>query len=54
MASYRTLLRQSWIGQTSWRLVVLDEGQAIKNPNAKQAKPASFHSTADLNALKIA
>jgi SNF2 family DNA or RNA helicase len=54
MASYGTLLRQSWIGQTSWRLVVLDEGQAIKNPNAKQAKQASFHSTADLNALKIA
>jgi SNF2 family DNA or RNA helicase len=38
VTSYGTLLRQSWIGQTSWRLVVLDEAQAIKNPNAKQTK----------------
>src|SRR5208337_3948747 len=36
--SYGTLLRQSWIGQTSWRLAVLDEAQAIKNPNAKQTR----------------
>jgi SNF2 family DNA or RNA helicase len=38
VTSYGTLLRQSWIGQTSWRLVVLDEAQAIKNPNAKQTR----------------
>ena len=38
VTSYATLLRQSWIGQTSWRLVVLDEAQAIKNPNAKQTR----------------
>ena len=25
VTSYGTLLRQSWIGQTSWRLVILDE-----------------------------
>ena len=38
VTSYGTLLRQSWIGQTPWRLVVLDEAQAIKNPNAKQTR----------------
>ena len=38
VTSYGTLLRQCWIGQTSWRLVVLDEAQAIKNPNAKQTR----------------
>ena len=38
VTSYATLLRQSWIGQTIWRLVVLDEAQAIKNPNAKQTR----------------
>ena len=38
VTSYGTLLRQSWIGQTSWRLAVLDEAQAIKNPNAKQTR----------------
>ena len=27
-----------WLGATSWRLVVLDEAQAIKNPGAKQTR----------------
>ena len=27
-----------WIGETRWRLVVLDEAQAIKNPDAKQTR----------------
>ncbi|HEY3719631.1 MAG TPA: DEAD/DEAH box helicase, partial [Roseiarcus sp.] len=31
-------LRQDWIGQTNWRLAILDEAQAIKNPNAKQTR----------------
>ena len=38
MTSYGTLLRQSWIGRARWRLAILDEAQAIKNPNAKQTK----------------
>jgi SNF2-related domain/SNF2 Helicase protein/Helicase conserved C-terminal domain len=38
VTSYGTLLRQSWISERLWRLVVLDEAQAIKNPNAKQTK----------------
>ncbi len=38
VTSYATLLRLPWIAQTRWRLAVLDEAQAIKNPNAKQTK----------------
>ena len=38
VTSYATLLRQKWIEETSWRLVVLDEAQVIKNPNAKQTR----------------
>ena len=38
VTSYGTLLRQAWIGQTNWRLAILDEAQAIKNPNAKQTR----------------
>jgi len=38
VTSYGTLLRQAWIGKMSWRLVILDEAQAIKNPGAKQTK----------------
>ncbi len=36
ITSYGTLLRQPWLKDTPWRLVVIDEAQAIKNPNAKQ------------------
>ncbi len=38
VTSYATLLRQKWIEETLWRLVVLDEAQVIKNPNAKQTR----------------
>ena len=39
VTSYGTLLRQSWIGQTSWRLVILDEAfKRSSNPNAKQTR----------------
>ena len=38
VTSYATLLRLGWIGETNWRLVVLDEAQVVKNPNAKQTR----------------
>jgi len=38
ITSYGSLLRLSWFTETNWRLVVLDEAQAIKNPNAKQTR----------------
>jgi len=38
VTSYATLLRLGWIGETHWCLVVLDEAQVVKNPNAKQTK----------------
>jgi non-specific serine/threonine protein kinase len=38
ITSYGSLLRLPWFAETSWRLVVLDEAQAIKNPNAKQTR----------------
>jgi non-specific serine/threonine protein kinase len=42
IASYGTLLRISWLTETCWRLAVLDEAQAIKNPNAKQTRSAKM------------
>jgi hypothetical protein len=38
ITSYGSLLRLPVLAQTRWHLVVLDEAQAIKNPNAKQTK----------------
>jgi SNF2 family DNA or RNA helicase len=38
ITSYGTLARLPWLKGTPWRLVVLDEAQAIKNPNAKQTR----------------
>ena len=38
ITSYGFLARAPWLGSTPWRLVVLDEAQAIKNPSAKQTK----------------
>ncbi len=40
MTSYGTLLRLPSLAETGWRLVVLDEAQAIKNPAAKQTRTA--------------
>ncbi|KFG69394.1 DEAD/DEAH box helicase [Microvirga sp. BSC39] len=40
ITSYSSLLRLPVLGQTSWHFVVLDEAQAIKNPNAKQTRAA--------------
>src|SRR5208283_866834 len=38
VTSYGSLLRIDALVKTRWRLVVLDEAQAIKNPNAKQTR----------------
>ena len=38
VTSYGSLLRLEWLEKAHWRLVVLDEAQAIKNPNAKQTR----------------
>ena len=40
ITSYGSLLRIPWIAEASWRLVVIDEAQAIKNPDAKQTRIA--------------
>jgi len=41
ITSYGFLARLPWLGATAWRLVVLDEAQAIKNPAAKQTRTSS-------------
>ena len=38
VTSYGTLLRLPWIAGTRWRVAVLDEAQAIRNPGTKQAR----------------
>jgi non-specific serine/threonine protein kinase len=38
ITSYGALLRVPWIAETAWHLAVLDEAQAIKNPDAKQTR----------------
>jgi hypothetical protein len=38
ITSFGSLLRVPWITQTAWHLVVVDEAQAIKNPDAKQTR----------------
>ena len=38
ITSYGSLLRIPWLGNTAWDFVILDEAQAIKNPEAKQTR----------------
>jgi hypothetical protein len=38
ITSYGSLHRMPWIAEAAWQLVVLDEAQAIKNPDAKQTR----------------
>ena len=38
ITSYGSLLRVPWMTDIPWRLAVLDEAQAIKNPDAKQTR----------------
>ena len=38
ITSYGATLRYPWLASTPWRVVVLDEAQAIRNPGAKQTR----------------
>ncbi|MBU1701170.1 MAG: DEAD/DEAH box helicase [Candidatus Eisenbacteria bacterium] len=38
ITTYGTAMRTEWMIEYPWRIVVLDEAQAIKNPSAKQTK----------------
>ena len=38
LTTYGTLMRQPWLHEQAWRVLVLDEAQAIKNPSARQTK----------------
>ncbi len=38
LTTYATLMRQEWLQQQAWRLLVLDEAQAIKNQASRQSK----------------
>ena len=38
LTTYGMLLRQDWLLETDWHLVILDEAQAIKNPSSRQTR----------------
>ena len=38
VTTYAMLVRQSWLAEVSWRLVVVDEAQAIRNPGTRQSR----------------
>ncbi len=38
ITTYGMMERLAWVGENSWFYVILDEAQAIKNPNTKQTK----------------
>jgi non-specific serine/threonine protein kinase len=38
VTSYGATLRHPWLASVAWRVVVLDEAQAIRNPGAKQTR----------------
>jgi hypothetical protein len=38
LTTYGMLLRQKWLQERPWRLVILDEAQAVKNPSTRQTK----------------
>ncbi len=47
ITTYSMLTRQDWLTKVNWRLVILDEAQAIKNPSTAQSrsvKKLSCHS----------
>ena len=51
LTTYGTLRRWSWLAETTWRLVVLDEAQAIKNPGTRQTRLAKSLKAASRIAL---
>ncbi len=38
ITSYGSVIRLPWLSEVHWRIAILDEAQAIKNPDAKQTK----------------
>ena len=38
LTTYGQAMRLGWLGEREWRLIVLDEAQAIKNPSARQTR----------------
>ena len=40
ITTYAMLTRQPWLVEVDWRLVILDEAQAIKNPSTRQSRTA--------------
>ena len=38
VTTYAMLVRQTWLSNVSWRLVILDEAQAVKNPSTRQSR----------------
>ena len=38
VTTYAMLVRQPWMAEVSWRLVILDEAQAIRNPGTRQSR----------------
>ena len=38
LTTYGTLMRQDWLQEQEWQVLVLDEAHAIKNPAARQSK----------------
>ncbi len=38
LTTYGMLLRQKWLLEVQWLLVIVDEAQAVKNPGARQTK----------------
>ncbi len=38
VTTYSMLARQEWLGAVAWRLLIIDEAQAIKNPGTRQTR----------------
>jgi SNF2 family DNA or RNA helicase len=56
ITSYGALLRYDWLSSTQWRVLVIDEAQAIKNPGAKQTsavKQLSAHTRIALTGTPV-